>query len=215
MENYNVSRDSRYGAFVSMIPGYTPNLIDHAPLPAEIQLPPAPSKVWPTYGLAMLRSDESLDYWTSGKAIAVFQIMSKGCGHDYRDKFSITLHGAGRLLYPDYNALQYENPSIGWTRNSVSHNTLIVDEGETQDAELTALRHEFSPEVKFLASSADAVFEGVDQTRALLLTKKYLLDVFHAVSPVPHIYDYVLHSFGRVEPKKPDYFDPTKALMKR
>ena len=212
---YNVSRDPRYGAFVSMIPGYTPNLIDHPPLPAKIQLPPAPSKVWPTYGLAMLRSDESPSYWTSGKAIAVFQIMSKGYGHDHRDKFSISLHGAGRLFYPNYNALQYENPSVGWTRNSVSHNTLIVDEGETRDAELTALRHEFSPEVKFLASSADGVFEGVDQTRALLLTKEYLLDVVHATSPVPHTYDYVLHSFGRVEPEKPDAFEPTNALMKR
>jgi hypothetical protein len=50
------------------------------------------------------------------------------------------------------------------------------------------LRHEFSPEVKFLVSSADGVFEGVDQTRALLLTKEYLLDVVHATSPVPHTY---------------------------
>src|SRR6266516_3038568 len=195
---YNASRDPRYGAFVSMIPGYTPNLIDHPPLPAEIRLPPAPSQVWPTYGLAMLRSDESPDYWTSGKALAVFQIMSKGYGHDHADKFSITLHGAGRLLYPDYNALQYENPSVGWTRNSVSHNTLVVDEADTRDAELTALRHEFSPEVKFLTSSADGVFEGVDQTRALLLTKEYLLDVVQGTSPVPHTYDYVLHSFGSV-----------------
>jgi len=212
---YNASPNPRYAAFVSMIPGYTPNLIDHPPLPAQIQLPPAPSKVWPTYGLAMLRSDESPNYWTSGEAIAVFQIMSKGYGHGHADKFSITLHGAGRLFYPDYNALQYENPSVGWTRNSVSHNTLIVDEGETQDAELTVLRHEFSPEVKFLASSSDGVFEGVDQTRALLLTKEYLLDVFHAISPVPHTYDYVLHSFGRVEPERPDAFEPTNALMKR
>jgi hypothetical protein len=47
---YNASRDPRYGAFVAMIPGYTPNLIDYPPLPAKIQLPPAPSKVWPTYG---------------------------------------------------------------------------------------------------------------------------------------------------------------------
>jgi Heparinase II/III-like protein len=212
---YNASRDTRYGAFVSMIPGYTPNLIDRPPLPANIQLPPAPSKVWPTYGIAMLRSDESPSYWTSGKAIAVFQIMSKGYGHDHRDKFSISLHGAGRLFYPNYNALQYENPSVGWTRNSISHNTLIVDEGETRNAELTALRHEFSPEVKFLVSSADGVFEGVDQTRALLLTKEYLLDVVRATSPVPHTYDYVLHSFGRVEPEKPDALEPTKALMKR
>ena len=163
----------------------------------------------------MLRSDESPSYWTSGKAIAVFQIMSKGYGHDHRDKFSISLHGAGRLFYPNYNAIQYENPSVGWTRNSVSHNTLIVDEGETNDAELTALRHEFSSDVKFLASSADGVFEGVDQTRALMLTKEYLLDVVHATSALPHTYDYVLHSFGRVEPERPDAFEPTKVLMKR
>src|SRR5262249_44900098 len=70
---YKASRDARYGGFVSMTPGYTPTPIDHPPLPAKIQLPPAPSKVWPTYGLAMLRSDESPNYWTSGKAIAVFQ----------------------------------------------------------------------------------------------------------------------------------------------
>jgi hypothetical protein len=212
---YNASRDPRYGAFVAMIPGYSPNLIDHPPLPDKVQLPPAPSRVWPTYGLAMLRSDEGPSYWTSGKGIAVFQIMSKGYGHDHRDKFSISLHGAGRLFYPNYNALQYENLSVGWTRNSVSHNTLIVDEGETRDAELTALHHEFSPEVKFLASSADGVFEGVSQTRALFLTKEYLLDVVHATSPVPHTYDYVLHSFGRAEPEKPNAFDATTALMKR
>ncbi len=215
MAAYNASRDPRYGTFVSMIPGYKPNLIDQPPAPSKIQMLAAPSRVWPTFGIAMLRSDESPSYWTSGKAISVFQIMSKGYGHDHRDKFSIILHGAGRLIHPDYNALQYENPHIGWTRNSVSHNTLIVDEGETSDAEVTALRHEFSPEVKFLACSADSVFEGVDQTRALLLTSEYLLDVFSADSAVPHIYDYVLHSFGRAVLEKPDAFKPTKALMKR
>ena len=74
--------------------------------------------MWPTYGLAMLRSDESPNYWTSGNAIAVFQIMSKGYGHDHRDKFSISLHGAGRLFYPNYNALQYENPT--WAGRAIA-----------------------------------------------------------------------------------------------
>lgn len=212
---YNASRDPRYGDFVAMIPGYKPNLIDQPPPLEKVGLPPAPSKVWPNYGLAMLRSDESPNYWTSGKAISVFHIMSKGYGHDHRDKLSIILHGAGRLMHPDYNALQYENPNIGWTRNSVSHNLLIVDEGETSDAELSALRHEFSPEVKFLASSARGVFESVDQTRALLLMKEYLLDLVYASSAVPHTYDYVLHSFGRAVPEKLDAFKPTQALMKR
>src|SRR6185369_804149 len=93
---YNVSGDPRYAAFLSLIPSYQPDLWNKRGLPATITMPPAPSKVWPDYGLAMLRSDESPNYWTSGKAIAVFQIMSQGYGHDHRDKFSISLHGANR-----------------------------------------------------------------------------------------------------------------------
>lgn len=157
---YAVSGDPRYAAFLAMLPDYQPSLLGNRPLPAEkTALPPAPSKVWPRYGLAMLRSDESPAYWTSGEALAVFQIMSQGYGHDHRDKFSLTLHGAGRLFYPDYNAIQYENMAIGWTRNSVSHNTLMVDEQDTRDAVPTGLRHDFNPDVKFLATAAGGVFE--------------------------------------------------------
>jgi len=212
---YNVSGDPRYAAFLALAPDYQPNLVDRRPLPEKVELPPAPSKIWPTSGLAMLRSDESPAYWTSGSAIAVFQLMTQGYGHDHRDKFSITLHGAGRLFYPDYNAAQYENPAIGWTRNSIAHNTLIVDEGETRNATPTGIRHEFTPEVKFLSTSASGVFEGVDQTRALLLTREYLLDLFHAASKTPHTYDYVLHSFGKPRPTTPELFKPSTAPVRR
>ena len=124
-----------------MSPGYAPEPHGSPPAPRRtLAFPPAPSRIWPRYGLAMLRSDESPAYWTSGKAIAVSQVMTQGYGHDHRDKFSITLHGAGRLLYPDYNAIQYENPAIGWTRNSVAHNTLVVDERDTRNAAPTGIR---------------------------------------------------------------------------
>src|SRR5262249_40417061 len=166
---YAASGDKRYAAFPALAPGCRPDLFERRPLPARAPFPPAPSKVWPNYGLAMLRSDESPAYWTSGKAIAVFALLSQGYGHDHRDKFAITLHGAGRLIYPDYNAVQYENPAVGWTRNSVAHNTLVVDEADTRDARPTRLRHAFGPEVKFLATSASGVYEGVEQTRALAL----------------------------------------------
>jgi hypothetical protein len=212
---HDVSGDARYAAFVALIPDYRPGLIERRPLPARVALPPAPSKVWPNYGLAMLRSNESPAYWTSGKAIAVFQLMSQGYGHDHRDKFSITLHGGGRLFYPDYNAIQYENPAVGWTRNTVCHNTLVVDEGDTRDARPAGVRHAFTPEVKFLATSASGVYEGVDQTRALFLTSTYLLDLFHAASKVPHTYDYLLHSFGRVRPAGALPFKPSAALARR
>jgi hypothetical protein len=212
---YLASGDPRYAAFIAMIPDYKPNLVDCRPLPAKTELPPAPSTVWPNYGLAMLRSDESPAYWTSGKSIAVFMLMSQGYGHDHRDKFSLTLHGAGRLLYPDYNAIQYENLSIGWTRCSPSHNTVLVDEQDTRNATPTGIRHEFSPGVKFLAVSASGVFEGVDQTRALLLTREYLLDLFHLASRFPHAYDYLIHSFGKAQPSQSEQYKPSDALKRR
>ena len=213
---YNVSGDSRYAAFLALLPDYKPSLLNRRPLPSKpVPLPAAPSKVWPSYGLAMLRSDESPAYWTSGDAIAVFQIMGQGYGHDHRDKFSLTLHGAGRLFYPDYNALQYEKPSIGWTMNSVAHNTLLIDEQDTRNAQPNGLRHDFNPDVKFLATSASGVFEGVDQTRALFLAPEYLLDVFHASSRIPHTYDYLLHSFGQAEPARPGAFRTSDAMKRR
>jgi hypothetical protein len=211
---YHASGDPRYAPFVRMTDDYRPDLWQRRPLPAKTELPPAPSKIWPTYGLAMLRSDESPEYWTGGRAIAVFQLMSQGYGHDHRDKFAITMHGAGRLLYPDYNAIQYESSAIGWTRHSCSHNTLIVDEQDTANAQPTGIRHEFSPEVKYLATSAAGVFEGVEQTRVLMLSPEYLLDVFHAASDLPHTYDYMLHGLGEARPLGGNY-RPAANLMPR
>jgi len=199
-------RDPAYAKFVSMIPGYKPDLWDNPPLPDtnSLAFPPAPSKLWPTFGLAMLRSIETPDYWTDPKAIAVCQLMSRGYGHDHADKFGITLHGAGRLLYPDFNAIQYESATIGWTTHTLCHSTLMVDEEDTADATFT-VRHAFTPEVKFLATSSEAVFEHVAQTRALLLTDRYLLDLFAASSKFPRVYDYLLHSMGKPQPVTPGF----------
>jgi len=211
---YDASGDPRLAPFVGMIPDYKPTLIDRRPLPEKLKFPSAPSKLWPEFGLAILRAEESPAYWTSDAPV-VFALMTKGYGHDHADRFSITFHGAGRLLYPDYNAIQYENASIGWTRNTIAHNTLMVDEGDTRAAQPSDVRHAFTPEVKYLATSASGVFEKVDQTRALLLTREYLVDVFHAASPIPRVYDYLLHSFGTPRPARPELFKPSNALDKR
>ena len=211
---YDVSGDPRLAPFVAMIPNYKPALPDRRPLPETIAFPAAPSKIWPDYGLAILRAEESPAYWTNDAPV-VFQLMTQSYGHEHADKFGITFHGAGRLLYPDYNAMQYENPDIGWSRNTIAHNTLMVDEGETRSVTPSAIRHGFTPDVKYLATSASGVFEAVDQTRALLLTREYLLDVFQASSPTPRIYDYLLHSFGAPQPLRPELFKPSTALDRR
>lgn len=199
---HRVSGDSRYAGFVALIPGYVPHVWGNRPVPETASLPSAPSRVWPGFGLAMLRSDESPAYWTNSDAIAVCQLMTRGYGHNHRDAFSLTLFGAGRLLYPDYNAIQYENPAIGWTQNAVAHTTLVVDEEDMGNAP-PMIRHAFSPEVKHLATSATGLYPGLAQTRVLLLTDGYLLDVFATASAVPRLYDYLLHSFGRPRPADP------------
>ena len=208
---YNASGAADLAPFVAMIPDYRPTLIDRRPLPEKIEFPAAPSRIWPDYGLAILRAEESPAYWTSDAPV-VFQLMTKGYGHDHGDKFGIILHGAGRLLYPDYNAIQYENADFGWTRNTIAHNTLMVDEGDTRSVPPSDVRYAFTPEVKYLATSASGVFENVDQTRALLLTREYLLDVFQASSPTRRTFDYLLHSFGRPLPVNPEPFGPSEAL---
>ena len=212
---YGTSRDGRYAPFVAMIPDYRPNLWDRPPLPDEMPgFPAAPSSVWPTFGIAMLRSDETSGYWTNPDAIAVFQVMTRGYSHDQRDKFHINLFGAGRLLYPDFLGFQYEPANLGWTASTVSKNTMLVDEQDTGRAE-PVVRREFSPELKYLATAAHGVFKGVEQTRALMLTGEYLLDLFHASSETPHTYDYNLRSLGRARPLAPAAYEPVDGVSPR
>ncbi|HUU98433.1 MAG TPA: hypothetical protein VM487_22085 [Phycisphaerae bacterium] len=212
--------DPGYAAFLAMFDDYKPNLWDHGGCGVGTQpdaaprFPAAPCRVWPTFGVAMLRSDESPEYWTNPNAIAVQHIMTKRYGHDQPDKFHISLFGAGRLLYPDFLAMQYEHRGMGWTYTSSSHSTMQVDEHDTGTAE-PVVRQEFTPEVKVLATSAEGVFDGVSQTRALLLTREYLLDVFHASSKVPRLYDYVLHSMGAPQPLRPKDFKPVDVFSPR
>src|SRR5262245_50884738 len=69
-EAYNLSGDREYASFLSLSPNYHPTLFDRAP-PKKKEFPPAPSRVWPSFGVAMLRSEESPIYWTSDRSIAV------------------------------------------------------------------------------------------------------------------------------------------------
>ncbi len=208
---YYLSRDSQYAWFLSHEVEREPSFLYGENIPfGSVEPPAAPSSIFPEAGIAMLRADESPGYWTNG-SIAVLQMMARGYGHDHRDKLEIVMHAGGRLLYPDLNCIQYESPSINWTANSVAHNTLVVDRGKTANAPFT-YRHEFTPEVKFLATTASC-YPGVLQTRALALTREYLLDLFWAESELPHTYDWVLHAIGKLHlENRPAYHSSSDLL---
>jgi hypothetical protein len=52
------------------------------------------------------------------------------------------------------------------------------------------------------------------QTRALALTREYLLDVFWATSELPHTYDWVLHAIGKLHLENPATYEPSSDLLR-
>ncbi len=168
--------------------------------------------MYPQTGIALLRSDESPGYWTSAGLVAAEQ-MGRNYGHDHRDKLELLLWGRGRLLYPDWNAQQYEPLEFGWTRNAWAHSTLVVDESNPQGGSSTE-RHDFNADAKFLATASREIYPDVAETRALLLTGEYLLDLFWADSPRERTYDWFVHALGRLSLPGPNAFRPSQDLLR-
>jgi hypothetical protein len=186
---YKRYRDEGYAWMLSLDPNREAYIRDGRPafsyvalthgeqLPAQPQPPAAPSGIYPSMGFAVIRSDESPRYWTSGGLAAVLRLgTSVGHGHD--DYFSLILHGKGRLLYPDINVIQYEPRWLNWTAEGIGHSTLLIDHESPAPGKQTT-RHDFTPEVKFFAIQGSA-FERSAQERALLMTDNYLVDFFRA-----------------------------------
>jgi len=59
-------------------------------------------------------------------------------------------------------------------------------------------RHDFSEEVKFVAARTQKRYPGVDETRALMLTREYLVDVFTARDDQQHLYVWLVHTYGKL-----------------
>jgi hypothetical protein len=182
------------------------------PLPDKLTPPPAPGGLYPSQGFALLRSDESPNYWASGAVAALVRLGGR-VGHGHKDYFNLTLHGKGRLLYPDLNLIQYEPTFLNWTHEGIAHNTLLVDHESPRPGPFTT-RLDLAPEAKFFAVSGSA-FENVAQTRALLLTPDYLADVFRAADTRgrPRTFDWALHGLGRLYPGNPAAYRRTSALV--
>ena len=112
------------------------------------------SSLLPKAGLAMLRADESPAYW-HGKGLACFFIMGE---HEFRshrhcDDYQIVLHGAGTaaLSGPQHLELrERQGRSAGPTARSPT--IRWPSTGPATCAAPYTQRHDFSPEVKFVAA---------------------------------------------------------------
>ena len=177
--------DSRYRWYLSLLPDADkPDMDDflYGRLDISAPTPSAPCRLFPESGIAMLRIPETPKYWRDG--VAAFLHGGEKSRSNFNDPL-LLLHGAGRLLYPDWEATCYEPAwPIGWGSKRLSSNTLVID-GRDGLASSSTWRHSFAPEVKFASARCHPYLEA-EVERALMLTHEYLLDIINArVLPKP------------------------------
>jgi len=168
--------------------------------PAKVKAPPAPSAVWPQRGLVMLRADESPSYWES-PAPAVAMRLATNYAHNVIDCFSLTgFYAFNRPIY--LNRQVTPGYAQDWSRSIQSHCGVTVDGAEPKFTSATRTRQAFTKPVKFVAARSDNVFDGVDLTRCLMLTKEYCLDVTRLAGNKEHSYYWLIHALGEVQQAK-------------
>lgn len=162
--------------------------------------PAAPSGAWPERGFALLRADESPAHWTS-PAPAVGLRFANSYVHEVNDAFAIAnFHAFNRMLLANGQTCDdYASNDPDFSQRILSHNAVMVDLRNPDKGPQTAnLKPRFAstPEAKFVAIRGPLA-AGVDQTRALLLTREYLIDVSRLAAGQPHRYTWLAHPLGR------------------
>ncbi|MCX5674322.1 MAG: hypothetical protein NTX87_04885 [Planctomycetota bacterium] len=166
--------------------------------PANVKPPAAPSAVWPERGLVMLRADESPAYWES-EAPAVGLRLAADYAHNVCDSFAlIGFYAFNRPIY--LNRQVARSYAFGWSRSVQSHCGVMVDGMEPKFTSAVAVRRGFNPLAKFVAARSTEVWPGIAATRALVLAREYLLDVFQLASDQPHTCHWLVHALGQPAP---------------
>jgi hypothetical protein len=182
--------------------------------PAQARPPEAPSGVYPERGLVMLRAEQGPDYWES-PAPAVGMRLATPYAHHVQDCFSLLgFYAYNRPIFVNHaHATNYTGVDPAYSNSSRSHSTVMVDFAEPKTIGEVPTRHEFGRLVQFAAARGHGIYDGVTQTRALMLTREYLLDAFRLTSDRPRHYQWLVQTFGHACPDHPRDWTPTRDLV--
>lgn len=162
--------------------------------------PPAPKEViksrnFPDFGIALLH-----DGGAAGRENWVLlRYGEHGGGHGHFDKLNVVAYVHGQPIHDDLGSVYSDPRHFGWLKNTVSHNTLNVDEEGQQPTKgrLDFLSiSENGPQVA--VASTDEAFKGVHLERAVLLVQGAQVLVDRAVSNREHVYDWIFTCYGQV-----------------
>ncbi len=189
--------DPRYAALLAESPRDDVNaLLYGVPVLSETADPVWQTENYADSGLAVLRSGGGD---TEKEPIQVtLNYMGYAGGHSHADQLGVVMYALGQQLTVDPSSVKYRLPEQeGWFKQTLAHNTLVVDGVSQQRAPAAELRNFVtSNSVQMATVYNDAVYPGVELERTLILNDDYLLDFYSATSPDPHVYDWVMHNRG-------------------
>lgn len=148
---------------------------------------------------------------------------SQGMGHGHFDKLSWQLYDNGQEIVRDYGAARFLNieakhggrylpENESWAKQTVAHNTLVVDgrshfDGKVKAADAVAPRQLYysdAPGLQVSSARVVGAYTDVAITRTLVmvdipgLEEPAVLDLVNADSRASHTYDLPLHYQGQV-----------------
>ncbi|WP_040516979.1 alginate lyase family protein [Gilvimarinus chinensis] len=168
-------------------------------------------------GLTLLRAGDN-----ENGTLLVAKNTSQGMGHGHYDRLSWQFYDNGEEVVSDYGAARYLNVEAkygghylpennSWAKQTVAHNTLVVDKTSQFDGELSVADINPAEQVYFLKNDLsdisigriNSAYDDVELTRVLALVKPegvdpFVIDVFQVKSEDKHEYDLPLHFNGQV-----------------
>jgi hypothetical protein len=149
--------------------------------------------------------DSGFAYFRQGKGdqqtYVAFDYGPHGGGHGHPDKLGFTLFARGAVQAPDPGSIAYGVPMHQkWYKQTVSHNTIVVD-GVSQNP--TTGRLDFlinCDDIDVVQADAGDIYDGVNLSRTMVVTRDALLMVDRVRSQNAHTYDWVYHNRGTMRP---------------
>ncbi|WP_198654734.1 heparinase II/III domain-containing protein [Nocardia aurea] len=200
--------------------GWTPQSVD-ADVPKDAVAARIGLAVVKAAGVAFF-DDVSLRF---GSAVDPFQANAvrldhgiPGGVHGHADKLHLDVVGGGGLQSTDLGQVygaSNRDLTENWYRESVSHNTVVVD-GRSQDRDAHGKLAFFgtTPRLRVVDAVAEKPYASVSAMadvslrRAELMTDEYTLDVADAQGSSAHRYDQSWHGMGALEVRRPQMGTP-------
>ncbi|MCM8788675.1 MAG: heparinase II/III family protein, partial [Candidatus Omnitrophica bacterium] len=149
-------------------------------------------------GIAVLRKGKG-----QNQVCAMLDYGIHGDSHGHPDKLNIVLFANGKEFLLDPGRISYSVPEYRtWCRTTVSHNTIVIDEKDQQPATGKLLYFEDTDEYSVCFASCDSAYPGYILKRFLVLTEKFLVDVFSVEGRKKVDIDWIIHFRGQIKEDK-------------